>query len=624
MAEVPSETTVREKPVEQVDTVVIRFAGDSGDGMQLTGTQFTNESAIAGNDIATLPDYPAEIRAPAGTLAGVSGFQVNFSQARVFTPGDRPDVLVVMNPAAFSVNIADLRDGGILVADSDAFTLSNIRKAGMDGDPLADASLNKRVRVFAVPLTRMTTDSIKDMGLPNKTMVRCKNFFALGLCSWMFNRPIEQTLTWIGAKFAKSPALVEANTRVFKAGWNFGETTEVFVHTYEVKPADIEPGTYTNMTGNRALALGLMAAASKAGKSMFFGSYPITPASDILHELAAHKNFDVTTFQAEDEIAAVCSAIGASFGGALGVTASSGPGIALKGEAIGLAVMTELPLVIVNVQRGGPSTGLPTKTEQADLMQALYGRNGESPLAIVAPATPVECFDMAFEAVHVALKYMVPVMILSDGYLANGAQPWKIPDYDELPDISVRYWKGDLGFHPYLRNEDTLARPWVIPGTPGFEHRIGGLEKDYDSGDISYDPANHERMTRVRAEKIERVNEDLDPPRVEGSELGELLMVGWGSTYGALAQATEELNAEGLATGHLHLRWLNPLPVEELKRIFARYKTIVVPELNMGQLVRILRERLLVDAIPVSRIQGQPFKVGELKARVKAIVEEGR
>ena len=542
---------MREKPVEQVDTVVIRFAGDSGDGMQLTGTQFTNESAIAGNDIATLPDYPAEIRAPAGTLAGVSGFQVNFSQDRVFTPGDRPDVLVVMNPAAFSVNIADLSDGGILVADSDAFTLSNIRKAGMDGDPLADASLNKRVRVFAVPLTRMTTDSIKDMGLPNKTMVRCKNFFALGLCSWMFNRPIEQTLTWIGAKFAKSPALVEANTRVFKAGWNFGETTEVFVHTYEVKPADIEPGNYTNLTGNRALALGLMAAASKA-------------------------------------------------------------------------VMTELPLVIVNVQRGGPSTGLPTKTEQADLMQALYGRNGESPLAIVAPATPVDCFDMAFEAVHVALKYMVPVMILSDGYLANGAQPWKIPDYDELPDISVRYWKGDLGFHPYLRNEDTLARPWVIPGTPGFEHRIGGLEKDYDSGDISYDPVNHERMTRVRAEKIERVNEDLDPPCVEGSELGELLMVGWGSTYGALAQATEELNGEGLATGHLHLRWLNPLPVEELKRIFARYKTIVVPELNMGQLVRILRERLLVDAIPVSRVQGQPFKVGELKARVKAIVEEGR
>ncbi|MFQ5352908.1 MAG: 2-oxoacid:acceptor oxidoreductase subunit alpha, partial [Candidatus Binatia bacterium] len=477
MAEAPPALTDKGKAVEELETVIIRFAGDSGDGMQLTGTQFTNESAIAGNDIATLPDFPAEIRAPAGTLAGVSGFQLSFSNTKVFTPGDQPDVLVAMNPAALAVNTDDLRDGGILIADSDAFTTSNLRKAGLEENPLESESLRNRFQLFAVPLTKMTVDELADMGLPNKTVVRCKNFFALGLCSWMFNRPIEQTVEWIETKFAKVPALVEANVRVFKAGWNFGETAEIFTTSYEVKAAPIEPGEYTNLTGNKAMALGLMAATAKAGKQLFFGSYPITPASEILHELSGRKNFDVVTFQAEDEIAAICSAIGASFGGAMGITASSGPGIALKGEAIGLAVMVELPLVIVNVQRGGPSTGLPTKTEQADLLQALFGRNGECPIAVLAASTPVDCFDVAFDAVRMAIKYMTPVMILSDGYLANGAQPWKVPSFDELASIPARHWTEEMGFHPYLRNEDSLSRPWAVPGTRGLEHRVGGLEK---------------------------------------------------------------------------------------------------------------------------------------------------
>lgn len=620
---VASTVSTGSKPVKEVSTVVIRFAGDSGDGMQLTGTQFTNESALAGNDIATFPDFPAEIRAPAGTLAGVSGFQLNFSSERIFTPGDQPDVLVVMNPAALAVNSEDLVDGGSLIVDTDAFTKSNLRKAGYDGDPLEDASLSQRVRVFPIPITKLTQQALADLNLPNKTVVRCKNFFALGLCSWLYHRPIDSTMDWIRQKFGKAEALVEANTRAFQTGWNYGETTEIFASSYQVRAAEIEPGTYTNMTGNKALAFGLMAAAAKADKQLFYGSYPITPASDILHELSAHKNFGVTTFQAEDEIAAVGAALGASFAGSVGVTGTSGPGVSLKGETLGLAVMVELPLVCVNIQRGGPSTGLPTKTEQSDLLQALYGRHGECPMAVIAASSPTDCFDAAFEAVRVAVKYMTPVMLLSDGYLANGSKPWNIPSYADLPDIPAKFWTNDVGFHPYLRDEDTLSRPWVVPGTPGLEHRIGGLEKDYDSGNISYLPTNHEKMTRVRAAKIAGIADELDAPEIAGADSGDALIVGWGSTYGSIAAATTQLLEEGKKVGHLHLRWLNPLP-SGLDEIFARYRHIIVPELNFGQLVRVLRDRYLVDAVPVSQVRGQPFKVEQLAARISSILEASK
>ncbi|TFH24382.1 MAG: 2-oxoacid:acceptor oxidoreductase subunit alpha [Myxococcales bacterium] len=591
--------------------------------MQLTGTQFTNESALAGNDIATFPDFPAEIRAPAGTLAGVSGFQLNFSSSRIFTPGDQPDVLVAMNPAALAVNLEDLVDGGSLIVDTDAFTKSNLRKAGYDSDPLADAALAQRVRVFPVSITQLTQQALADFNLPNKTVVRCKNFFALGLCSWLYNRPIDSTLEWIKQKFGKAEALVEANTRAFRTGWNYGETTEIFASSYRVSPAEIEPGTYTNITGNKALAYGLMAGAAKADKKLFYGSYPITPASDILHELAGHKEFGVVTFQAEDEIAAVGAALGASFGGALAVTGTSGPGVSLKGETLGLAVMVELPLICVTIQRGGPSTGLPTKTEQSDLLQAMYGRHGECPMAVLAASTPTDCFEVAFEAVRVAIKYMTPVLLLSDGYLANGSKPWSSPKFSELDEIPARFWTNDVGFHPYLRDEDTLSRPWVVPGTPGLEHRIGGLEKDYDSGNISYQATNHERMTQVRASKIERIADDLDAPEINGADSGEVLVVGWGSTYGSIVEATARLAAEGMKIGHLHLRWLNPLP-RGLSEIFERYDNVVVPELNLGQLVRILRDRFLVDARPISQVCGQPFKVEQLAARIRNLVEENK
>jgi 2-oxoglutarate ferredoxin oxidoreductase subunit alpha len=608
------------KPVEKREHVVIRFAGDSGDGMQLTGTQFTNQSAMAGNDIVTLPDFPAEIRAPAGTLAGVSGFQLNFSSHQIFTPGDSPDVLVVMNPAAYAVNADDLVEGGIMIADSDAFTKSNLRKAGFEGNPLEAEGLTDRYRLFSVPITKMTTETLKDLGLPQKTVVRCKNFFALGLCSWLFNRPTEATLEWISEKFRK-PELIEANTRAFHAGWNFGETTEAFASTYDVVPAEIEPGRYTNVTGNKALAWGLMAGCAKADKQLFYGSYPITPASDILHELAEHKDFGVVTFQAEDEIAAAGAALGASFGGAVGVTGTSGPGVSLKGETLGLAVMVELPMVIVNVQRGGPSTGLPTKPEQSDLLQALYGRHGESPLAVIAPSSPTDCFDAAFEAVRIAVTYMTPVIVLSDGFLANGSKPWPTPNFEELPTISAKFWTETLGFHPYLRDEDTLSRPWVVPGTPGLEHRIGGLEKDYNSGNISYMPLNHERMIRVRESKIQRIADELDPPEVMGDPNGDTLVISWGSTYGALYAAVKALNASGRRVAHVHLRWLNPLP-PGIAELLEKYKRVIVAEMNMGQLVRVLRERFLVDAVPINRVQGQPFKTSELLEEIGAIVEE--
>ena len=612
-------TTPPTKRREQLDRVVIRFAGDSGDGMQLTGMQFTTESALAGNDIGTLPDFPAEIRAPAGTLAGVSGFQVNFSSLEVYTPGDNPDVLVVMNPAALKVNIGDLKPGGILLADQDGFDAGNLKKAGYATHPLEDGSLSQ-YQVFVVDMTGMTLRVLEDLKLSNKVASRCKNFFALGVCSWLYSRPIDPTLKWIQDKFKRTPELVEANARVLKAGYHFGETAELFAVQYEVKPARIAPGTYRNLTGNTALALGLVAAASRAGLPLFLGSYPITPASDILHELAQYKNFGVFTFQAEDEIAGVCSALGAAFGGAVGVTTSSGPGVALKQEAINLAVMVELPLVICDVQRGGPSTGLPTKTEQADLYQAIFGRNSDSPLPVIAAATPGDCFSMAYEAVRIAIKYMTPVILLTDGYLANGAEPWLIPRFEKLPPIPVRFRTEPEGFFPYLRDPETLARPWVKPGTPGLEHRIGGIEKEDVTGNISYSPANHELMTRARAGKVAAVAQDIPPTTIRGDEAGDLLVVGWGSTYGSIAAAVDEVRARGKKVSHVHLRYLNPLP-PDLGGILRRFKAVLVPEMNMGQLLTILRATYLVDAVGLNKIQGQPFKVFEIAGKILRLLE---
>jgi 2-oxoglutarate/2-oxoacid ferredoxin oxidoreductase subunit alpha len=607
------------KQREQRKSVVIRFAGDSGDGMQLTGMQFTTESALAGNDLGTLPDFPAEIRAPAGTLAGVSGFQLNFSSQEVYTPGDNPDVLVAMNPAALKVNIEDLKPSGLLLVDRDGFDAGNLKKAGYATNPLEDGSLEK-YRLTVVDMTGMTLKVLEDLKLSNKVATRCKNFFALGVCSWLYSRPIEPTLKWIQDKFKRTPELVEANARVLKAGYHFGETTEMFAVQYEVEPARIAPGTYRNVTGNTALALGLVAAANKAGLPLFLGSYPITPASDILHELSQYKNFGVYTFQAEDEIAGVCSALGASFGGAIGVTTSSGPGIALKQEAINLAVMVELPLVICNVQRGGPSTGLPTKTEQADLFQAIFGRNSDSPLPVLAAATPGDCFAMAYEATRIAIKYMTPVILLTDGYLANGAEPWMIPRFEELPAIPVRFRTDIDGFFPYLRDAETLARPWVKPGTPGLEHRIGGIEKEDVTGNISYGPANHELMTRAREGKVAAVAQDIPPTVIHGDERGDLLMVGWGSTYGAIAAALNDLRAAGKKASHVHLRYLNPLP-PDLGDILRRFKQVLVPELNLGQLRMILRGTYLVDAVGLNKIQGQPFKVSEIAGEALRLLE---
>jgi 2-oxoglutarate ferredoxin oxidoreductase subunit alpha len=603
-----------------LETVVIRFAGDSGDGMQLTGTQFTSESAIAGNDIATLPDFPAEIRAPAGTLAGVSGFQLNFSSREVFTPGDRPDVLVVMNPAAYAVNIADLVDGGILIVDTDGFSKPNLRKAGYEDNPLDARGMSERYRIFRIPISKLTSEALKDLQLPTKTVSRCKNFFTLGLCSWLYSRPTEETVGWIKAKF-RTAELIEANLRAFNAGWSFGETTDAFAMRYTVGSAHIPPGRYTSMTGNKAVAYGLMAAAAKADKKLYYASYPITPASDILHELAEQKNFGVVTFQAEDEIAAAASAVGASFAGAIGVTGTSGPGLSLKLETIGLAVMVELPLVVVDVQRGGPSTGLPTKPEQADLLQAIFGRHGESPVVVLAPSSPTDCFHAAFQAVATAIKYMTPVILLSDGFLANGSKPWAIPSFKDLPDIPAKFWSKNVGFHPYLRDEDTLSRPWVVPGTAGLEHRIGGLEKDYDSGNISYIAENHDRMVRVRASKIARIADELPDIEAIGPEDADVLVVGWGSTLGSIEAAIRDLAAEGIGVAHAHLRWMNPLE-PGLDRLLARYRKVLVPELNLGQLVRLLRDRFMVDAIPINRMEGRPFKAGELAAEIRKHVRK--
>jgi 2-oxoglutarate/2-oxoacid ferredoxin oxidoreductase subunit alpha len=596
----------------ELDRAVVRFAGDSGDGMQLTGEQFTTEAAWAGNDIATLPNFPAEIRAPAGTLFGVSSFQLQFGSQRVYTPGDRLDCLVAMNPAALKVHLPDLKPGGLLIVNTSAFDKRNLDKAGYASNPLADASLGDRYRLHKVDMTGLTIQAIQDLALNAKEKDRTKNFFALGLVSWIYTRPLDPTFDWIKKKFAKNATVAEANTRVLKAGHAFGETAEIFAEHYQVEPAEMAPGLYRAMTGNRALAWGLLAAAERSKVPMVYGAYPITPASSILEELAMHKRFRVRTIQAEDEIAAVTAAIGASFGGAIGVTGSSGPGIALKGEGIGLAVTAELPLVIIDIQRGGPSTGLPTKTEQADLMQALYGRNSECPVVVLAPATPGDCFYIAYEAVRIAVKYMVPVMVLSDGFLANGSEPWLIPDPSTLPPIDVQFRTEREGFFSYLRDSATLTRPWVRPGTPGLEHRIGGIEKQDVTGNISYDPDNHEQMVRTRAEKVRRVAQEIPPTSINGPATGDLLVVGWGGTYGSITAAVERARQEGKSVASIHLRHLNPLP-PDLGHILREYRKVLVPEINCGQLVRVLRAEYLVDAVGFNRVRGLPLASEEIR-----------
>ena len=613
--DIPSGKTRR----EVLDQAVIRFAGDSGDGMQITGSQFTNTVAIYGNDIATFPDFPAEIRAPAGTVPGVSGFQLNFSSGEVYTPGDSVDVLVAMNPAALKVNLADLEANGILIVNSDSFEEADLRKAHVTSNPLEDNTLDK-FRVFPVELQRLTRTALQHLGLDAKSMDRCKNFFALGMCYWLYNRSMEPTVRWIDDKFSKKPLLAEANKLALKAGYSYCEATEAFQISYEIPPAHLTPGTYRNLSGNQALAIGFVTAAQKAGLKLFLGSYPITPASDILHELSKYKNFGVLTFQAEDEIAAVTSSIGAAYSGALALTATSGPGMALKTEAIGLAVMTELPIVICDIQRGGPSTGLPTKTEQADLLQAMFARNSEAPVPVLAPSTPGDCFWIALEASRIALKYMVPVIILSDGYLANGAEPWRIPTAEEIPPIPVKFETNPEGFFPYKRDPQTLARPWAIPGTPGLEHRIGGIEKQETTGNINYEPLNHEKMVRIRAAKVEAIRQDIPNVMPVGDPEGDLLLVSWGSTFGAVAQAVKEQREKGRKIAHLHLRHLNPLP-GNLGDVLKRYKKVLVPELNMGQLLWMLRAKYLVDAVGLNKIQGRPFKQNELEQKIEEMLE---
>ncbi|MCU0452632.1 MAG: 2-oxoacid:acceptor oxidoreductase subunit alpha [Bacteroidetes bacterium] len=610
------------KQTQSLEEVTIRFAGDSGDGMQLTGTQFTNTTALLGNDLSTFPDYPAEIRAPQGTLFGVSGFQIHFGSTEIHTPGDQCDVLVAMNAAALKVNLNTLIDGGAIIVNTDGFSDKNLKLAGYAQSPLRDGSLDK-YRLYEVDITKLTSLALQDLNLSSKLVDRSKNFFALGMMFWMYNRPIEPTVDWIYEKFKNKPDIKEANTRVLKAGWNYGETTEIFKVRYEVGPAKLTPGKYRNITGNQATAWGLMAAAKKAKLELFLGTYPITPASDILHELSIYKSFGVKTFQAEDEIAGITSAIGAAFGGALATTTTSGPGVALKSEAMGLAVMVELPVVIVNVQRGGPSTGLPTKTEQADLLQAVYGRNGEAPIPVVAAATPGDCFYAAVEASRIALKYMTPVILLTDGYLANGSEPWLIPSMSALPDIGVPFRTEKEGFLPYLRDEKTLSRPWAIPGTPGLEHRIGGLEKAHLTGNISYDPKNHEFMVRLRDEKIERIAHDIPDAVVEGAASGDLLVVGWGGTYGAIKSAVTKVQSRGLKVSQMHLKHLNPMP-KNVETVFKSFKHILVPELNLGQLLKILRSKYLVPAVGLDKIQGLPFRSVEIEAKIEELLKGGK
>jgi 2-oxoglutarate ferredoxin oxidoreductase subunit alpha len=611
-------TPPKQRKREVIDRAVIRFCGDSGDGMQITGNQFTNTVALYGNDLSTFPDYPAEIRAPAGTLPGVSGFQVHFSSNDVYTPGDAVDALIAMNPAALKMNMADLKPNGILIANLDEFGETDLRKAQMTSNPLEDHSLDG-YRLFPVELTKLTRAALRELGLDSKSVDRCKNFFALGMCYWLYNRSMEATLRWIDEKFSSKPILVQANKLAMQAGYSYCEATEAFQITYEIPPAKLTPGMYRNISGNAALAMGFVAAAQKSGLTLFLGSYPITPASDILHELSMYKNFGVITFQAEDEIAAVTAAIGAAYGGSLALTTTSGPGMALKTEAIGLAVAVELPLVICDVQRGGPSTGLPTKTEQADLLQALFGRNSEAPVPVLAPATPGDCFWMALEASRIATKYMVPVIILSDGYLANGAEPWRIPSLKDLSDFPVHFETNPAGFMPYRRDPKTLARPWAIPGTPGLEHRIGGIEKQDVTGNVNYEPLNHEKMVRLRAEKVAAVAQDIPDVVPSGDPSGDLLIVAWGSTYGPVTAALKAQRDKGRKIGHVHLRHLNPLP-KNLGDVIGRYDRVLVPEMNMGQLLMVLRAKYLVDAQGLDKVQGKPFKQSEIEAKIEEML----
>ncbi len=606
------------KKLKKLDEVTIRFAGDSGDGMQLTGAQFTTTTALLGNDLSTLPDYPAEIRAPVGTIYGVSGFQIHFGSKEISTPGDTCDVLVAMNPAALRVNLRSLRDGGIIIANKDGFTDKNLKLAKYETNPLVDGSLEK-YQVHSVEITKLTSNAIQDLGLTTKITERSKNFFALGIMYWMFTRPLEPTIKWIKEKFKNEPDIIEANIRVLKAGYAYGETTEIFHARYEVGPAKLPPGRYRSITGNEAIAWGLISASVKSGLNLFLGSYPITPASEILHELSKHKNFGVKTFQAEDEIAGITSAIGASYGGAIGVTTTSGPGMALKTEAMGLAVMLELPLVIIDVQRGGPSTGLPTKTEQADLFQAVHGRNSEAPIPVLAACTPAGCFDTAYEAVRIAIKYMTPVILLSDGYIANGAEPWLIPSVSSLPDIPVNFRTNPDGFQPYLRDDKTLARPWAIPGTPSLEHRIGGLEKENITGNVSYDPENHELMVKLRQEKVDRIANDLPLAKLEGDEKGDLLIVGWGGTYGAIRTAVMNKRKQGKSVSHLHLKYINPFQ-KNIGDIFKNFEKILVPELNLGQLAQLLRAKYLIHVIQLNKVQGLPFRAIEIEKKIDEIL----
>jgi 2-oxoglutarate ferredoxin oxidoreductase subunit alpha len=615
--------TTTERPLEhqvqQLDRVTIRFAGDSGDGMQLTGSQFTRTAAVFGNDISTFPDFPAEIRAPAGSLPGVSGFQLSFSSNDIHTPGDAPDVLVAMNPAALKTNVGELPAGGALIVNSDAFIANNLKKAGYESNPLTDGSL-KQYNLFEIPISTLNSRALEGLDMTSKQVDLTKNFFALGLMFWLYERSMEPTLRWIEQRFNAKPVIAEANRRALKAGYAFGETTEMFHSTYRVAPAKLAPGTYRNITGNEATALGFVTAARLAKRDLVYGSYPITPASDILHQLAGYKTFGVKTFQAEDEIAAIGSAIGASYGGALGLTASSGPGIALKSEAMNLAVMVELPLVVIDVQRAGPSTGMPTKTEQTDLLMAMFGRNGESAVPIVAPATPAECFDYAIEATRIALKYMTPVMYLSDGFLANGAEPWKIPNPDELPDISVPNATAHP-YQPYARDPETLSRPWAVPGTPGLEHRIGGLEKADITGNVSYDPENHHRMTVLRTQKVAGIAKDIAPLEVFGPNNGDLLVLGWGSTYGAIRSAVERLQSEGWSVAHAQLRHLNPFP-SNLEAVLRSYRRVLVPEVNLGQLSMLLRAKFLLDIRGYNRVRGKPFRIIEIKQAAEELLGE--
>ncbi|HJR45147.1 MAG TPA: 2-oxoacid:acceptor oxidoreductase subunit alpha [Actinomycetota bacterium] len=600
----------------ELDRVVIRFAGDSGDGMQLTGDRFTSVSALFGNDLATMPDYPAEIRAPAGTLAGVSAFQLHFSDHDILTAGDQPSVLVAMNPAALKANLKDLLTGGLLIVNTDAFEDRNLDKAGYPSNPLKDGSLSS-YQVYEIPMTTLTVEAVKDTGVNKKEAERAKNMLALGVVSWMYSRPLEPTIAWLEKKFAKKPAIAQSNIAALKAGHAFGETAEL--SAFEVKPATLAPGKYRRITGNQAMAFGLIAAGVQAKLPLFLGSYPITPASDILHELSRHKNFGVRTVQAEDEIAAISMAIGASFSGHLGVTTTSGPGLDLKSEALGLALSLELPLLVVDIQRGGPSTGLPTKTEQSDLMMAMYGRHGEAPLPIVAAWSPASCFWAPIEAARIAIKYMTPVIILSDGYLANGAEPWRIPAVRKLPDIQVRFASqpnaGD-DFWPFLRDDETLARPWAIPGTAGLQHRVGGLEKADGTGNISYDPDNHQLMTLLRQAKIKAIEEDIDPLEFDADEGATVLVLGWGSTYGAIGAACRRLRARGKKIARAHLKHLNPMP-KNTGEVLGRFDTVVIPEMNMGQLSKLIRADFLIDTISINKVKGLPFRAADLEQELE-------